>query len=93
MLFQYILSMLELQPHRQSSLQTLQCGHWLKSTGVRRKPLSPKPNNLLFSAGETQAGHCMSDGYPWVLINSVAEADPASKRKNRASKSVFCDNC
>lgn len=52
-----------------------QCGHWLNSAAMRQKPLSLKPNNLLFTTGETQAGHCMSDQDPWVLINSVAEAE------------------
>lgn len=52
-----------------------QCGHRLNHAAVRPKPLSLEPNNLLFTTGETQAGRCVSDGDPWVLINSVAEAE------------------
>lgn len=57
----YILSTLEFEPHAQSSFQMLHCGHWLHSVAVRHEPLSPKPNNLLFSVGEIQAGRSMSD--------------------------------
>lgn len=78
----FILSMLDFEPHLQSSLQVLQCGQRLNSAAVRHKPLSLKPNMLLFSTSETQAGHCMSDGDPLVLINSVAEAGPASTGKD-----------
>lgn len=69
------------EPHLQSTLQMPQCGHRLNSAAVRQKPLSMKPNNLLFTTGETQAGHCMSDGDPWVLINSGAEAETERAKK------------
>lgn len=64
-----------------SSLQLLQCGHWLNWAAVKYKPLSSKPNNLLFCTGETQAGHCMSGRDPWVLINGVAGPERAGKGK------------
>lgn len=64
-----------------SSLQIPQCGHKLNCAAMRPKPLSLKPNNLLFTTGETQGGHCMSDGDPWVLINSVAEAETERAKK------------
>lgn len=92
----YILLMLEFWPHLQSSLQIPQCGHRLNSAALRQKPLSLKPNNLLFTTGETQAGHCMSDGDPWVLINGAAEANTESKRareKDWESERVPRDNC
>lgn len=71
-----------------------QCGLRLNSAAVKQKPLCLKPNNLLFTTGETEAGYCMSDGDPWVLINSVAEAETErAKEKDLESESVLCDNC
>lgn len=47
-----------------SGVLSTQCCHWLNSAAVGQKPLSLKPNNMLFAAGETQADHCVSDGDP-----------------------------
>ena len=86
----YILLMLECWPHFQSPLQMPQCGHWLNSAAVRQKPLSLKPNNLFFTTVKPkQATDWMSEGDPWVLINSVE----AETEKDWRSVSTFYDNC
>lgn len=79
----YILLMLEFGPYHQISLPMSECGHWLNSATVRQKPLSLRPNKLLFTTGETQAGHCMSDEDPWVLINSEADTERAKEKIER----------
>lgn len=48
-----------------------------------RNHFTVKPNNLLFTASETQAGHWMSDGDAWVLINSAAGEETDGPKENR----------
>lgn len=59
----------------------VQCDDLLNNSAAVDTNFSLKPNNLLFSAGETQAGRCVSDRNPWVLINSVAEAGENEQKK------------